>query len=509
MKIKHFILAAAGLSLLGACNLDEYPYGFYSEDNFYKTEADAKAAVNYIYDAITYIEYSRSIVFLGDMNTDDMEPKGDATAANKELDGWKINNFKTNTTLGNFYKYSYITINRANAVIKKVPGMSLDENVKNRYLGEAYFMRGYSYFNLARNFGCVPVHTTPVETLEDTAVSAAKSLDEMWNRIIEDLKTAGGLLPFYAAPETGRADRAAAWGMLAKAYLHIASAKEHGVPQYSAMSFDVDEYYAEAVKYAGLVVDNPEQTVYGFEENLLDIYDVDKPTGREHIFLMSMDRTGESEGQYSKISKMYLPYISGAVVWLKQGESDEMIKTHDGWGEYRTTLSFYDAFASGDRRHDWLIVDKVYNEKGELVADLPGTAPAKKLSYPFSRKFIDPDFQGDKTSTRPYLLRYSDVALTYAEAAGPTARAYELVDKIRSRAGLGKLTPALDKAAFREAVMNERRFELSYEGNRCYDLRRWNRLHTDITEAREQGLTAEQLVFYPIPSVETDLNPNL
>lgn len=339
MKIKHLILAFGGASLLAACNLDEYPYGFYSEDNFYKTEADAESAVNYIYDAINYIEYSRSIVFLGDMNTDDMEPKGDAAAANKELDGWKINNFKTNTTLGNFYKYSYITINRANAVIKKVPGMNIDE---------AYFMRAYSYFNLARNFGCVPVHTTPVETLEDTAVPAAESLDAMWKLVIEDFKTAGTLLPFFAAPETGRADRAAAYGMLAKAYLYIASAKEHGVPQYAAMSHDVDEYYAEAVKYAGLVVDNPEQTVFRFDDNLLDIYDVERPAGPEHIFIMSMDRTGESEGQYSKISKMYLPYVSGATIYLKQGDSDQMVPTHDGWGEYRTALSFYDAFASGE-----------------------------------------------------------------------------------------------------------------------------------------------------------------
>ena len=52
MKIKHLILAFGGASLLAACNLDEYPYGFYSEDNFYKTEADAESAVNYIYDAI-------------------------------------------------------------------------------------------------------------------------------------------------------------------------------------------------------------------------------------------------------------------------------------------------------------------------------------------------------------------------------------------------------------------------------------------------------------------------
>lgn len=47
MKIKHLILAFGGASLLAACNLDEYPYGFYSEDNFYKTEADAESAVNY------------------------------------------------------------------------------------------------------------------------------------------------------------------------------------------------------------------------------------------------------------------------------------------------------------------------------------------------------------------------------------------------------------------------------------------------------------------------------
>ena len=435
MKITHLILAFGGASLLAACNLDEYPYGFYSEDNIYKPEADAESAVNYIYDAINYIEYSRSIVFLGDMNTDDMEPKGDAAAANKELDGWKINNFKTNTTLGNFYKYSYITINRASAVIKKVPGMNIAEGRRNRVLGEAYFMRAFSYFNLARNFGCVPVHTTPVETLEDTAVPAAESLDAMWKLVIEDFKTAGTLLPFFAAPETGRADRAAAYGMLAKAYLYIASAKEHGVPQYAAMSHDVDEYYAEAVKYAGLVVDNPEQTVFRFDDNLLDIYDVERPAGPEHIFIMSMDRTGESEGQYSKISKMYLPYDSGATIYLKQGDSDQMVPTHDGWGEYRTALSFYDAFASGDRRHDWLIVDKVYDAAGNVVAS---TADGK-LNYPFCRKFIDPNFSGDKTSTRPYLLRYSDVALTYAEAAGPTVKAYELVNFIRNRAGLGDL----------------------------------------------------------------------
>ena len=125
MKNKFaFILAAL---CLAACNLDEKPYGFYSEGSFYKTEADAQAATMYIYDAINYIEYSRAIVFLGGMNTDELDPKGDATQSTKDLDSWSQNNFRSNVTLGNFFKFSYITINRANAVIENVPAMKIDE----------------------------------------------------------------------------------------------------------------------------------------------------------------------------------------------------------------------------------------------------------------------------------------------------------------------------------------------------------------------------------------------
>ncbi len=504
MKRIHNISLVAAAALLGACSLEETPYGFYSDKNFPSTEADAEAAVLYVYDAINYIEYSRAIVFLGDMNTDELEPKGDAAQSTQDLDGWKMNNFRNNTTLGNYFKYSYITINRANAVIKNVGAMELDESFKNRYLGEAYFMRGYSYFNLARNFGRVPVHTSVVETLQDSQAALAPSLDAIWGRIIEDLETACGLLTYLKTPETGRADLAAAQSMLAKTYLHLASAKANGVPEYADMDFTADDYYAKAAEWAAKVVLNGEQTTYGFSDNLADIYDVEKPTGPEHIFIMSMDRTGASEGQYSKISKMYIPYIAGGTVYLKENDGS-LSPTHDGWGEYRTTDAFYASFESGDRRHDELIVSEVYDKDGNAVASLADG----KLPYPFCRKYIDPQFVGDKTSTRPYLIRYSDIALVYAEAAGPVDDAYRLVNFIRSRAGLGDLAPGLSVQDFRKAVLNERISELAFEGNICYDLRRWNLLHTKVSAAVSQGLTAEDMLFYPIPSIETDLNPNI
>ena len=503
MKANKIILAALASFAVCACSLDEYPYGFYSEGNFYKTDADALAATNYIYDAINYIEYSRAIVFLGDMNTDVMFPKGDAKTSTKELDGWKSATFKTNTTLYNFYKYSYITINRANSVIENVGEMKeLDEDIRNQYVGEAYFMRAYSYFNLARNFGRVPMHLSTVRKLEEATVGAAKSLDEVWNQIFSDLDQAIRLTGVYKVPVTGRTDRIAAYSLAAISYLYLASAKESGVPQYSGMSFSVDDYYAKAAEYAGHVVDDPAQTTYGLDPNLMDIYDVNKPTGPEHIFLMSMDRTGVSEGQYSKISKMYIPYIAGGTVYLKQGDTGVMIPTHDGWSEYGTDATFYNSFPAGDLRHDWLFCNTVYDASGAVVAAYPG-----KLSYPFCRKFIDPEFVGDKTSTKPFLIRYSEVALTYAEAAGPTTKAYALVNAIRNRAGLADLIPGMSMAQFRDAVRTERNYELAFEGKYCYDLRRLNRLHIDVTAAKEQGLTAEDVVFYPIPSLETDLNP--
>ena len=209
------MVALASL-MMCACSLDEYPYGFYSENNFYKTDADALAAINYVYDAINYIEYSRAIVFLGDMNTDVMYPKGDAKTSTKELDGWKSATFKTNTTLFNFYKYSYITINRANSVIDNVGAMKdLDKATKDQYVGEAYFMRAYSYFNLARNFGRVPMHLTTVRKLEDATVGAAKSLDEVWKQIFDDLDEAIKLTKVYPTPVTGRTDKVAAYALAA------------------------------------------------------------------------------------------------------------------------------------------------------------------------------------------------------------------------------------------------------------------------------------------------------
>jgi hypothetical protein len=492
-----------GIFFFSACDLDEYPYGFYSEDNFYKTATDAEAAVNYAYGALTFIEYSRTTFFVGDMPSEVMTTKSDATVDNQDLNMWKVANFKTNATLEHFFKYAFIGINRANAVIKNIPNCDFDLSLKNQFLGEAYFLRAWNYFNLVRNFGLVPMHYSVVETLEQTSSHLANDMNEMWELIFSDCRTAASLLPIYDQPRIGRADRVAAQSLLAKAYLYTASAKEHNVPLYGDMTYSVAQMYDSAAYYADKVVYG--QAIYGFEDDLLAIYDVENPRGKEKIFLMAMDRTGASEGEYSKISKMFIPYISGATIYLKQGDADEYIPSHDGFSEYQTEIPFYNSFDAVDKRKTHLIADRVYrNSSGtEIAAQYPGG-----LTYPFCRKYIDPQFVGDKTSTRPFLIRFSDIALVYAEAAGPTAKSYDLVNHIRSRAGLGNMMPGLGLEDFRRAVYNERIFEMSFEGDRMYDIRRWNRIN-EIQEVIDAGLTEAQYTFYPIPQAEINLNGSL
>ncbi len=498
MKIFKIYFSISAFLIVSACSLQEEPYGFYSEDNFLQTQSDAESAISYAYDALTFLEYSRTVFLIGDMPTEEAGPKQDASIDRYELNNWVEQNFSTNASLVNFFKYAYIAINRSNYILEELPAAQFDQDVKDKYLGEAYFLRAWNYFNLVRNFGLVPMHTSYVKTLDQTAAPLAQSLDEVYDLIIGDCMMAMELLDVQQA--TGRADKVAAQSLAAKAFLFIASAKEHSVPRYTNMSRDIDDMYDSAAFYAGEVLFN--QSQYGFDDDLLDIYDVDQADGPEHIFIMSMDRSGTIEGDYSKISKLFIPYVAGGDIYLSNGDGNFTV-SHDGWSSFITNDAFFNAFETGDLRGDLLMVDQVFDSNGNEVASYPNNG----LLYPFTRKYIDPDFIGDKTSTKPFLIRYSDIALVYAEAVGPTTEGYNQVNAIRGRADLGDLTPGLSVADFREAVWTERRWELAFEGNRLYDLRRFKRVASVVPEASD--LSDMETTFYPLPQVEVNLNKGL
>lgn len=114
--MKKIIFTLTAVGMLSACSLDETPYGFYSSDNFYKTEEDAESGLMYAYNALNYLEYLRGIWYLGDIPTETMYPKSDEPGDIHMLQQWTVNS-ETELTMY-YFKYCYIGINRANTVIE-------------------------------------------------------------------------------------------------------------------------------------------------------------------------------------------------------------------------------------------------------------------------------------------------------------------------------------------------------------------------------------------------------
>ena len=195
--------------------------------DYWKTRDQAFAGATAIYNAlINDGTYMRSFPGLTDSRGDDFT--GDSPWLDLVLTGQFI--IPTNSApVFWIWRDFYLVITRANQVIFNVS--KYDESVlpaeeKNRILGQAYFLRGLAYYNLATTFKIVPVITTP-PTDQNEYYAATSTEEELWNQIFSDLATAEADLPVsydnVAGPDKGqkgRATKGAAAGLLGKAYLY-------------------------------------------------------------------------------------------------------------------------------------------------------------------------------------------------------------------------------------------------------------------------------------------------
>ena len=310
-----------------------------------------------------------------------------------------------------------------------------------------------------RGYGRVPLYTEPISTLDMTTPQMAENIEQIYEQIIADLTLAEQQLEVNKV--FGRVDKVAAQALLAKVYLNMASGKHYGAPGYTDFSIDTDATYELAANWAKKVVNDYKQ-YYDFDDDLLHIYDVNYPDGPEHIFIMATDRSGTDEGMYTKIPLQFLPNNGSVPLYIKYGDGTLKRGNGNGWGVFIIEDDFMNSFDLTDKRRSELMHHTFYDENGEEIN------VAENNGY-YSAKYVDPDFIGERTSARPYLIRYSDIALVLAEAEGPTTEAYELVNFIRRRAGITDLAPGLDLESFRKEVIKERAKELAFEGNRLYD----------------------------------------
>ncbi|HOY72910.1 MAG TPA: RagB/SusD family nutrient uptake outer membrane protein, partial [Tenuifilaceae bacterium] len=215
-KIKYFAVTLVLLLGMGSCSqdfLEMEPLTDRVEGNFYKTEKDAFEALVSIYDVLqwqsSYGYHPWDLV--SNVLSDDAFSGGSGPGDRPGLNRMgKFSSYTTDEEALGLWKDRYSGIYRANIFLEKIDGIQFkDEALKDRYIAEARFLRGYFYFELVQFYGHVPLILKTLTTSEYKQSQANPA--DVYNQIASDLLFAWEKLPGnISAAEYGRVSKWAA-----------------------------------------------------------------------------------------------------------------------------------------------------------------------------------------------------------------------------------------------------------------------------------------------------------
>ena len=498
MKTKYillFILVLAGVS----CDnfLNEELQGRYTSQTFYKTQDQALAAVTSAYNSLLFNNTDNSLWVFGDVASDDAV-KG--SLPGDQIDIQYIDQFNvlsSNSELLSMWQCYYEGISRSNIALHYIPGISMNEELKSRLLGEAKFLRAYYYFHLANIFGNIPLKLTPPLSQADINVPAS-DVSQIYVQIEKDLNEAVEALPSeYGSTDEGRATKGAALGMLAKTYLYEAK-------------------YQEVI-----------QTIDKID--LLGIYSL-TPVYRENFEAPTQDNT-ETVFAVRHLRGRDPSLGSYLNVYFGPRGADSIYNF--GYAFDAPVQDFVDEFE--------MTADSVADPRLDYSVGRPGTKwingenykPSWSPTTYLSKKHIQPFSEVSSSFADSYLnyiyMRYADILLMKAEALnelGQTPQALVPLNLVRKRAresylndtrlpGYGTvpadLLPDITSTSqqdVREAIRHERRVELGLEFHRYFDLMRYGK---EAAEAALEGtnFSYDMNRYFPLPLLEVENNPLL
>nr|WP_068890025.1 RagB/SusD family nutrient uptake outer membrane protein [Pedobacter panaciterrae] len=234
--IKNTVLIAA-IFFLASCKkyLEEVPNNSLPTESSITDVSTARAAIIGTYDRLQGY-YASNYPTLGTITADNVIFNG-TLSEYLQLDQNAVptDNVITVAAYQNIYK----TVNSANSVITYVPGVTdplLTAAEKNKILGEAYFIRALSFFDLARGWGGVQLQLKPTTDLTVLKGIKRSTLDQTYDQVLADLVKAEELLPEDGTTRN-RAQKSTARALRARLHLYR-------------------KQWADAEKYATLVIGN-------------------------------------------------------------------------------------------------------------------------------------------------------------------------------------------------------------------------------------------------------------
>lgn len=483
MSYKKSTILVLFFAITFACEgfLDVNPQGDLTQEAFPTTQSDALQATNAVYSTLRDWHFHSGGFPILDFMSDDAD-KGSSPDDGANTVGPYVNFTHTPTQdgLDRWWNLLYQGIRRSNIVIENIPIIEMDEEVKNRYLAEAKYLRALFYFDLVRAFGDVPLVTKP-----DPDLKVPKSPQaDIYALIIEDLEYASQNLSLkseYNSEDLGRATEGAAHALLARVYLFrgdFPNAEIHALEVITSNEYSLEPIFTDANGQNG---ENGVESVF-------------------EVGALGVEGTAAGGNQYANTQGV-------------RGNPNR------GWGFNRPSVSLRDAFEANDPRESGTIIeigdsidgipiagdaqtpDEITNEAGDVI---------EIESY--NRKVWIP---GISTATQfghnRRLIRYADVLLMAAEALNENNKpmdALTYLNQVRARARQGNvgILPDItetDKDLLRDIILNERRVELALEGHRFWDLVRTGKAAEVLGP---NGFQVNKHEFLPIPQSEIDLS---
>ena len=325
---------------------------------------------------------------------------------------------------------------------------------------------------------------------------------EVWQQVINDLLEASNRLPVtYSDPlDKGRITKGGASALLAKAYMQN---KDYPSAKSALDYFFLGEgknVYALVNDYA----DNFKVTSEFNKESIIEWSYIENPTeGTDNDVDTANHNFGTSIGQF---------YAPPGIGWS------------DGEALRWVTREFETEKTISNQRDPRLSATFLYdntNEAGPYATQVYGQTWAQRYGTSnnrvFFRKFLHDhirNFEGYRGINNYRFIRLADVMLMYAEclnATSNTGEAYQYVNLVRGRAGLASLSTGLSQPEFLTQLKHERLLELTGEGHRFNDLKRWGDL-TPSLSSRDAGFNnfiIGKHELLPIPQRDLDINPNM
>lgn len=480
---KYILLLATAVLAISGCKKDFDPqlYGTLSPTTFPSTESEYELYTLDLYKAFQakwgYMgmawennfyspEYGHVAEF--DLSTDLMPVYTNWGGFWEAFSKTDYTSLKTQDRGSHFEKVRMVT--RATKIINDLEQASVLTDLKKKALqAEARMARGWVMYYLLHMYGPVPVIMDPAQIGTDAeAVLTRPTRDVFVKYIQDDLRYAADNLP-KTQDSYGRFTKGTALTVLMRLYLN-------------------EKNFVEAEKVGREIL----PLGYSLVSDYASLFKEATEQNSETIWAVSC--TNGDKGNFNSLDFYTYP-------------SDyHGTKVKGGWGGNNGVFSmdwnFYDKFSANDKRRALLVATYVAASDG--VVKTGQTRDRSNMAGAVIAKYAD-EGGGDNSlqGNDIVVCRYADVLLMLAEAinenSGPTTEAQDLLNQVRSRAGVPGILDSekASKEAFRDALFVERGKELYLEGLRKMDLIRMNKVQSALTAAGKT--VGPNYAVFPLP----------